>query len=296
MGTHFKHLIRLSKTLTTAPRRGASGARPHQCHVPMLLRLTTTAPALRLASRCTLALCTNDEPMRVHDAAALCAGTSIGGGFLALPSVSAPMGFLPAAVAMVSMWLLLLVAAFAYAEGATRVLADRESSTNEKEPSRVSIASLSSAAFGARMSSFCTCAFIAQVVAMVTAQLVKTAEIAHAVSGGAIGYVVGCTVPAVLFGALTLRAAPRVIERINTALTVAILGGFGLLCRNVLAGGGHSAARLVAPAQWDLLLPAVGGGTWALPVFLSVLQFGAAIPVLVQVRNLSAPPSSAGRR
>ena len=122
-------------------------------------------------------------PTTVVDAAALCAGTSIGGGFLALPSVSAAMGFLPAATAMVGIWALLFVSALAYAEGACRVLAGRETKVlvspnarGEDDTSRVSIASLSEAAFGSRSSSFCTIAFIFQVLAMITAQLIKTAE------------------------------------------------------------------------------------------------------------------------
>ena len=94
-------------------------------------------------------------------------------------------------------------------------------------------------------------------------------------------FAVGCFAPALVFGALTLRAAPHFVERVNTFLTVAILAGFGLLCRNVISGGGHMAARLVGNAHWSALLPSASGA-WALPVFLSVLQFGAAVPVIVQ--------------
>ena len=147
-----------------------------------------TLPAVNTCLRkCTIQLeanNSNDEPMQIHHAAALLAGTSIGGGFLALPTISALMGFLPAAVAMIGMWSLLMVAALAYAEGATRVLASRTSALEEDgcDPdvedctSRVSIASLSEAAFGHRISNLCTIALGTQILAMVTAQLVKSAE------------------------------------------------------------------------------------------------------------------------
>ena len=57
------------------------------------------------------------EPqMQPHHAIAIIAGTSIGGGFLALPSVAIPMGFVPAAVAMAAVTAVLALSAIAYAE------------------------------------------------------------------------------------------------------------------------------------------------------------------------------------
>jgi len=253
-----------------------------------------------------------DEPMKSHHAATLIAGTSIGGGFLALPTVTAPIGFPVAATAMCGVWCMLMVAAFAYAEGASRVLLEKGKHNHEDATTpgglggalgksadggaggaagdgqqKVSIASLSAAAFGARASTVCTVAFVGQVLAMITAQLVKTAEVATAVSGGAIPYTLGCILPAVIFGAFTLKASPRAVERANTALTISIVVGFILLCRNVAASGASSVARLTV-ANWQPLLQPVraastgAGSGWPLPVFLSVLQFGAAIPVVVQ--------------
>jgi tyrosine-specific transport protein len=235
----------------------------------------------------------HQQPMKPHHAAALVAGTSVGGGFLALPSVTAPIGFPVAATSMCAIWILLIVAALAYAEGASRVLKDRVSSAASTEG--VSIASFSRAAFGSRVSSLCTLAFVAQILAMVTAQLVKTAEIAAAVSAGALPYRIGCILPALLFGVFTLRAPAIVVERANTALTASIVGGFIVLCRNVAAGGTSCGSRL-AIANWEpLLCPLAGGSTWPLPVFLSVLQFGAAIPVIVQGMQAHRSPLHAQR-
>ena len=50
---------------------------------------------------------------------------------------------------------------------------------SERMDEQVSIASLSRMAFGSRsLSAFCTLAFVAQIFAMLTSQLVKTAELA----------------------------------------------------------------------------------------------------------------------
>jgi len=246
-----------------------------------------------------MAMSAQQQPMKPYHAASLVAGTSIGGGFLALPTVTAPIGFPVAATSMCAIWSMLVVAALAYAEGASRVLKSREISPSGESQSssseRVSIASFSRAAFGSRVSSLCTLAFVAQILAMVTAQLVKTAEIATAVTGGALPYRIGCVAPALLFGVFTLRAPSIAVERANTALTASIVLGFILLCRNVAAAGMSCGSRLLV-ANWEpLLQPLSAASTWPLPVFLSVLQFGAAIPVIVQGMQAHKSPQHAQR-
>ena len=121
--------------------------------------------------------------------------------------------------------------------------------------------------------------------------LCRLSTVVQAVTGGAVSHAFSCFAPAIIFGTLTLRVAPLLVERVNTCLTAAILAGFGLLCRNVLCCGGHTTARLVSTANWRTLFPT--SGTWALPVFLSVLQFGAAVPVVVQAMQASKSVTNA---
>lgn len=62
-----------------------------------------------------------DNILQMINAAFLVAGTTIGGGFLALPSVVAPVGFVPAAVGMVGVWCFFLAQSFAMVECINRV-------------------------------------------------------------------------------------------------------------------------------------------------------------------------------
>ena len=59
--------------------------------------------------------------MTLFDAVALICGTAVGGGFLAIPEVTAPLGVLPSAVGLSVTWLFLMMAGLAYVEAAGAV-------------------------------------------------------------------------------------------------------------------------------------------------------------------------------
>lgn len=142
-------------------------------------------PALaNLRQPCPVVACAADteakELTTVTDAAAILAGTAIGGGFLALPAVTTPLGFLPSVAALTGVWLFLALAGICYAEATVAVLSDAEATPEEvadDEVARgVSVLSITHRAFGKKRASVvCSFAFAAQMVAVVTAQ-VRTME------------------------------------------------------------------------------------------------------------------------
>lgn len=126
-----------------------------------------------------------EEPaptMPVLDGVSIIAGTAIGGGFLALPSVTAPMGVRPAVVLMLLVWAFLAVTGIAYAEAASISL-ESGSDDSGDVTGGVSVASITERTFGERAAYVCSLAFAAQMLAVVTAQVVMRPPV-HATRRG----------------------------------------------------------------------------------------------------------------
>lgn len=236
--------------------------------------------------------------MRSADAVAMIAGTAIGGGLLALPIVTTPMGFLPATVALLSVWCFLVLTAITYAEAGSRVLRDID-------PKRLgggfSVVSLTRCAFGGRVSAACSLAFLAQMLAVMTAQVVKAGEIVALQTS--LPHALSCALPSVATGLFAFQAPSRTVERTNTALSIVLLLGFVALVGATLAsglkGGGLALRSAFGAANWAMLVPGKGvGSVWAVPVFLNLLCFGQAVPLIVfgmtkgSLNQARATPSS----
>ena len=227
------------------------------------------------------------------DAGSIIAGTAIGGGFLALPYVTTPVGYLTSVCGLVAVWVFLLSAALALIEAAGLV-ADEQLQVREDDASAagdapsaeftLSVATVIRHVFGPRAATMAGGAFMAQMLAVMTAQVVKGAEILAKFTP--MSYHLGCVAPAALVGLFTFSARPKVVERANTGLTVAMLAGFGALIAAAVSLGGGAAARVaLARADWPLLLPLPSAGTaWAIPVFINLLCFGQVWPVSVRMR------------
>lgn len=248
--------------------------------------------------------------MSTIDAVGIIAGTAIGGGFLALPAVTAPLGYLPSAFGLLAVWGFLSFTALTFVEAAGYAVEEAEA---EGEPVTVSHASIISRAFGPRLAFLGGCAFCAQMVAVITAQVVKGGEFLALATGAP--YRVACILPTVLVGLFTFLCKPGVVERANTALATAMLFGFAALVAGAIAfgaGGGVAAAGVAAAGaaagaassaagagaatasaggwlawltrgQWAQLLPfGPGADTWAVPVFLNLLCFTQSVPLIVQ--------------
>lgn len=246
------------------------------------------------------------RPMKLLDAASIIAGTAVGGSFLALPSVTAPIGYVPVALGLTGSWIFLVLSAIAFVEAAglaaesrAREAAVASATDEDGGEGGTSIASVVRAAFGRKLGYITGVAFLLQMVAVTTVQVVKGAEILSQLLG--IPYVAACLIPPHLAAWFAFGSRAEVVEGANTGLTAMLLGGFGFLALLTLstvvrgAGSGGRLASTFARAEWGRLLPS-GKTTWAVPVFVKLLAFGEAVPLVVEriVRSSKAAAGSSG--
>ena len=217
--------------------------------------------------------------MRTIDAVGIVAGTAIGGGVLALPLVTTPIGYLPALCGLVGVWSFLVLTGVAFVEAAGHVIAE------DKDATTISHAKVMRVAFGPRASILSSLAFMAQMAAVMTAQVVKGGEFIVQLTG--MNYYAACLLPTIVFGIFSFCARLKVVERANTALTAAIMLGFGALVFAALGSGAFTSGALFAVAKWDRLLP-MGKQPWAVPILLNMLCFCQSVPLVVE-RMAMAP-------
>jgi len=88
-----------------------------------------------------------------------------------------------------------------------------------------------------------------------------------------------------LVGLFSFCAGTRLVEQANTALAVAMVGGFGVLLAVTVVSAGP-AADVVAKltfADWGAMLPTLEtSSTWVMPVLINLLCFSQAVPVVVE--------------
>jgi len=129
--------------------------------------------------------------------------------------------------------------------------------------------------------------------------VVKAGEIIELTTG--LPYALGCVLASTTVGGFVLSAPPRVVETANTLLTAALTLGFACLVASTLGAASTSLGAVAAKlrvADYALLLPKPGV-TWAAPIFLNLLCFGQAVPLVVERMAAStaggARPSGAER-
>lgn len=231
------------------------------------------------------------DAIPVSDAVAIIAGTSIGGGFLALPSLTTPMGFMPAMTGLFVSWAFLALAAMAYAEATMRSIVQQNAARSmdpgmaeaaTDDAAEISVLTVTRCSLGNGCSMICSLAFATQMFVVMTAQVVKCGEIISVLSG--LPYVACCILPSVVVGCFSFSAGKRSVEHTNSFLTAALVGGFAALIFNTTAASiGSTEISVVigrlAFADWQWLLPSAA--MWSLPVFINLLCFGQSVPVVV---------------
>lgn len=228
------------------------------------------------------------SPMSVRNGIGIIAGTAIGGGFLALPSVTAPIGYGPTSLGLILIWIFLTLSAHAFIEAAglaADIRSHRQPTNGEKidlNRGKSTISSIIMEAFGKRWGIVAGVAFVCQMVAVMTIQIVKGASIISQISD--MSYAVACFIPPILAASFAYFTEPEVVEGGNSALTCMMVGGFLLLCISTLSIGSNS---LIVPAKslafsrnnWASLLPNAKA-TWSIPVLMKLLAWGEAMPLL----------------
>lgn len=247
------------------------------------------------------------------DGIAIIAGTCIGGGFLALPTVTAPVGILPSTAALIGVWLFLVLTGISYAEACIRIAnapqaeraeaGDNDAAADDDDDDSddadefldagTSIVSVTSRTLGKGFSLFCSFAFATQMVAVITASVVKSGDILACLTG--LPYVVGCLLSSVFVGLFTFGSPTRLVEQTNTWLAAGLVVGFVLLVFSMVATMGGTGLSLAAEsvtriANWRLLWP-LSYDSWVIPVFLNLLCFGQSVPLVVERLGAQRPNS-----
>ena len=219
----------------------------------------------------------SQHELTVLDASAIVAGSVVGGGFLAVPLFTAPIGVLPSATVFAVTWGLLVLCGLAYTEAAAAVLANDETGETGETGERASVLSVSRRYLGTPLATVLAVVFFMQMLIIATANLVKAAELISVVFP-ALPHGRSIVLLATIFGVFNLVATSRVMASVNTALTGTMCAGFLAFFVAVATKSAPPASAVLANPQWRLLLPQAG---WAVPLFVNTLRFGEAVPVVV---------------
>ena len=122
--------------------------------------------------------------------------------------------------------------------------------------------------FGDRLAVLLSSVYLAQMLAIITANLVKAAELSTVVLP-ALSFPTGVWLAAVAFGSFVFSASPQTVALINSGLTTAMCFGF-LLLFAVAAVVAPPSSTVFSHAKWAKLLPRHG---WAIPIFTNVCSY-----------------------
>ena len=206
------------------------------------------------------------------DATSIIAVSAVGAGFLVIPTITSPLGVWPTAVGLTLAWLFLALAGVAYVEAASRIIQHDLDGGGEHG---ASIFTVGRYCFGTPAAVMCSIVFMVQMLATVTANVAKTAELLHGTTP--LSYASSVLLPPAAIGALVFGAPRAFTQRVNTVLTLGMVCGFLALFAATLREPKTTAG--LTHARWDALLPRRG---WVMPVFLNTVRFGEGVPVIVQ--------------
>lgn len=215
----------------------------------------------------------DEESSSVVSSAALIAGTTIGGGFLALPSATAPLGAAPSVLGLSVVWLFLLGTSFSMVDSI--FMLNKNMAASDSTVRNLSIFSLVKECFGDAAGTLAGMVFLLLVNVTLVAQLSKIGTILNAAFP-----LLGRGVWTLVFSAMavllcTLEA--NQIDKTNDALTTTMVLSFVMLVICACSCG-WSAERLIR-ADFNSLLP-FGGGIWAVPIFIQLLIYNEVVPLV----------------
>lgn len=212
------------------------------------------------------------------NAAFLVAGTTIGGGFLALPSVAAPTGFIPATTGMILVWTFFLLQSFTMVEiiHNTRLgNGNSDMNTNMQQPQLQQehpsgLTAAAKATFGKRGEVFVGVVLTFLIQAILVAQISKAGQLFP-------NYRIGCLASAFSVAGLVFGTKSGVVfaSNANAALTsIFLLSTFCVF----QCGWNIANFTILQQAHWKFLNKSI-------PSLLQVLAYGEIIPTVCQVLN-----------
>ena len=171
------------------------------------------------------------------DACAIIAVSAVGAGFLVIPTIiDAAGGVLPTAVGLTLAWFFLALGGIAYVEAATRIL-------RQNEAGGASIFAVGRQCFGTVAAVVISVVFMLQMVATVTANVAKSAQLLRGTTG--LDYEWGVLLPPAAIAALVFGVPRPLTQRINTLLTAAMVVGFLALFAATLIASPMSTAKVL---------------------------------------------------
>ena len=197
------------------------------------------------------------------EAIMLVVGTTVGGGFLAMPYFAAPAGFVPAALVSAGAWAVLAASGLMVSETLMHTWA-------RSSGRAVSLLSATSEYLGARWGAVAAVSFFVMMNCTLVSQLAKCGQLANVFSGGAVSHMAGAAITAGLIG---IAAFSKAAAKINAVATVGIFTSFAVICA---AGASNLALNKLAFMNFAATLP-------ALPGLFQLFTYGECLPTIVDM-------------
>ena len=197
------------------------------------------------------------------EAAMIVVGTTVGGGFLAMPYFAAPAGFVPAVLMSVGAWAALAASGLLVSEALLHTWA-------RSSGRAVSLLSVTAEYLGPAWGYVAAVSFFVMMNCTLVSQLAKCGALAHFFSGGVVSHVIGATATAAAVGAI---AFSRAASKVNAVATVGIFASFALIC---VFGMANLAPGKLAFMDFAAVLP-------ALPGIVQLYAYGECLPTVVDM-------------
>jgi len=236
---------------------------------------------------------------RIWNAALLVAGTTIGGGFLALPTVVRPTGIVPAVAALSGTWLFFLVQSYVVIDCLQWTKRKREPSTTtttaiaENRRSSPGISAAAQSAFGDRRKTAIALLLVVLTEATLVSQIARAGILfsgppASSSSWMSLSYPLACALSSLSAAYLVFgtRRGLKFASESNSILTTLFL-----------VSAVAVAAKGVPSAKWTRIgigRP-IGGASWkalpeSVPVFLQLLVYGEILPTVCELLDYRTRP------
>ena len=248
--------------LVAPPRAGARPANG------VLARASETFDPLEVASEVANEATAPASALGVFGAASLVAGNMVGGGILAIPTVSSEAGFLPSSALLFSLW--------AANVGTGLLLGEVAAGAIRRGDDDVSLRTLSRSALGESGAALTSALFASTNLLLMGAYVAKGGDTLFGGLAAGADYVAPRVAYAVLMAGLV--AAPAAMERANNALVVAMTAALAALLV-VAAPSVDVGALLQSAPPGPELAGALGH---AAPVLISALVFQNVVPVIAK--------------
>jgi len=203
----------------------------------------------------------DESTSTVLSQAALIAGTTIGGGFLALPTATAPCGALPSTIGLIGVWFFLLGGALSLSNSIFLQKEQHNIDGYREKAEDISLFSLIRDCFGNISGLVGGLLFLLLIKVTLIAQLSKIGVLLEG-SMPFIGRRVWMVYFSAIITALCLVLKQRSIEKLNDILTATMVSSFATLVALAMPSGWSFDGLRLRRSDFSSLLPS---SSWAIP-------------------------------